>query len=381
MTSTAPAPPVAWDPHLGAFRVSRFAEASQVLRGEGWSSDPGLSPLTSEALRDMPPGTLVFTDPPEHTRLRRQLAPAFTPQAIGRLRPRVVAVIDAVLDGLADAPGGEVDILADVAHPVTLAVIAELLDVGVEGAHLFAEHTPQLSRMLELDATAEDMMASAIASTEMMLFLTPIIAERRQHPGEDFISALLALVTGDDVDDAAAAGGLSLQEVMATCILLLAAGHETTSNMITNSTLALLTHPDQQQHLHAHPERAIEELLRLQGAAKLAGRTATRDHYVAGTHIPTGAAVLVDLHQANRDPDRLLDPARMDLSREPVGHLAFGAGVHFCLGAALARLETVETLTRVFTRYPDLTLVTQTPRWRESSTFRGVHELQVRTGT
>jgi cytochrome P450 len=227
------------------------------------------------------------------------------------------------------------------------------------------------------------MTAGVIASTEMMLFLTPIIAERRRRPGQDFISALLALVDGADDGVQAAGdrtGGLTLREVLATCILLLAAGHETTANLITNSTLALLIHPGQQPYLHADPERAVEELLRLHGAAKLVGRTATFDQDLAGTRVPAGAAVLVDLHQANRDPDRHLDPARMDLSREPAGHLAFGAGWHFCLGAALARLQTVETLTRTFTRYPDLTLVTRNPRWRGSSTFHGMCELPVRTG-
>jgi cytochrome P450 len=361
--------PVRWDDETGAFRVSGFIEASAVLRGAGWSSDPRRSPLVSPKIRDMPRGSLLFADPPDHTRLRRLLSPAFTASAIGRLRPRITAIVDAVLDGLPDA-GPEIDVLRDVSYPLTLAVIAELLDVGVEGARLFAEQTPNLVRMLEIDAGPEDLMASAVAATELTLFLTPILAERRQEPGNDFISALLAI--GDEPD------GLGLREVLATCILLLAAGHETTANLIANSTLALLNQPEQLPHLLEDPHRAVDELLRLEGAVKLAGRTALTDHDLGGQHITAGQAVLVDIYQANRDPLRFPTPLRLDLSRTPTGHLAFGAGPHFCLGAALARLETAETLTRLFTRYPDPALTSAPTRWRESSTFHGLRELPVR---
>jgi cytochrome P450 len=349
--------------------VSGFAEASAVLRGAGWSSDPRRSPLSLPEVRDMQRGSLLFADPPDHTRLRRLLSPAFTPSAIGRLRPRITAIVDAVLDGLPDA-GPEIDVLRDVGYPLTLAVIAELLDVGVEGAQLFAEQTPNLVRMLEIDAGPEDLMDSAVAAMELTLFLTPILAERRHEPGNDFISALLAIGDGPD--------GLGPREVLATCILLLAAGHETTANLIANSALALLNQPEQLPHLFKDPHQAIEELLRLEGAIKLAGRTALADHNLGGQRITAGQAVLVDIYQANRDPLRFPTPLRLDLSRTPTGHLAFGAGPHFCLGAALARLETAETLTRLFTRYPDLALTSAPTRWRESTTFRRLRKLPVR---
>jgi len=362
---TSTSQPVRWDAETGAFRVSAFAPAATVLRGEGWSSDIRLSPLISEEVRDLPPGSLLFSDPPEHTRLRRLIAPAFTPKAIELLRSRVVAIVDAVLDGLPEI-GPEIDILADIGYPVTLAVIAELLDVGVEGAELFADQTPSLVRMLELDAGPDDMMASAVASTELTLFLTPILARRRGNPGNDFISALLAIPE------------LSLQEVLSTCVVLLAAGHETTANFIANSTLALLNQPDQLPLLLANPERAVEELLRLHGAAKLAGRTALTDHQLGGQRIASGQAVLVDIYQANRDPLRFPDPLRMDLSRELSGHLAFGIGPHFCLGAALARLEASEILTRMFVRYPHLARIDVPVRWRRSTGFHALEELPVR---
>jgi hypothetical protein len=313
---------------------------------------------------------MLFTDPPEHTRLRRLLSPAFTPNPISRLRPRVAAITDAVLDGLDDAgPGAEVDVVADIAYPVALAVIAELFDVGAEGAQVFAEHTPTMVRMLEIEADIEDLTASAIASTEVMLFLTPLFAERRHTPGEDFISALRVLCDQPD--------GLDLQDALATCILVLVAGHETTANLIANSTLALLKHPDQIPHLHTDPHRAIEELLRLEGAAKLIGRTALIDHQVAGQHIDAGSAVLIDIRQANRDPHRWAEPQRLELSRSPAGNLAFGGGAHFCLGAALARLEATESLTRFFSRQSELRLTDAPIRWREWSAFHGLDELRL----
>ena len=363
--------PASWDDETGAFRITGYSEASAVLRGDGWSSDPRLSPLVAPQARDMPPGALLFTDPPEHTRLRQLVSPAFTPKSIEQLRPRVTSIVDAALDGLAELDP-EIDILADVAYPVTLAVIAELLDVGTDGAQQFAEQTPNLVRMLEIDASPEDLMASAIASTELMLFLTPILAERARHPGDDFISGLLVLQGEPD--------GLDLAEIMATCILLLAAGHETTANLITNSTLALLDHPNQLPHLFANPERAVEELLRLEGPVKVAGRTALVDHHVGGEHIRPGQAALVHIQQANRDPLRFVAPLRLDLTRKPTGHLAFGAGPHFCLGAALARLETAETLTRLFARYPTLASAHTTTRWRHSTTFHALERLHVQLG-
>lgn len=358
---------VSWQEDLGAFLVTGFDEAQAVLRGSGWTSDPRLSPLAPPEVRTMPGGLLVFLDPPEHTRVRRLLNPVFTPTMVQRLRPRVTAIVDAVLDGLdADAP---VDVVSDVAAPVPIAVIAELFDIGIEGAQLFHRCTGDLVRLLEVSPSPADLTASASASVEATLFLTPILAQRQQNPGDDYISALLAVQGEPD--------GLSLQEVLATCVLLVAAGHETTTGLIANATHALLTHPDQRQHLFDNPDRAVAELLRLEGPAKLVGRTALTDHNLDGIHIAAGTPVFVHLQEANRDPRRFADPRRLDLTRTPVGQLAFGSGPHFCLGAALARLESVETLTRVFRRYPDLALTDGPVTWSTSTTFHRLTELPV----
>ncbi|MFC5184507.1 cytochrome P450 [Actinomadura harenae] len=358
-------PPGAWvvrDETLGAFVVSGYDEAARVLREPGWSSDPRRIAGRSLAV---PPGVLLFLDPPDHTRLRRLLSPAFTPRAVGRLRPRVAAIVDTVLSGLfADAD--EADLMAEAAYLVPLAVIAELLDVGAEGARVFREHTPGLVRMLEAVPTAEDVERGAEASQEVMMFLLPLLVERRRAPGGDFVGAL------------AATDGLSLEELLATCVLLLAAGHETTANLIGNGASALLRDRAQIERLHADPARAVEELLRAEPPVRLAGRVALTDHELGGVRVPAGSRVVVRIDAANRDPRRFADPGRLDLSREPLPHLAFGGGHHYCLGAALARLEAAETLTRLFGRFPDLAPAAPEPRRRTSTTFNGWATLPVR---
>lgn len=370
MTTASTRAPVHWDGELGALRVTGYAEASAILRGEGWSSDLRRSSLVNEELKDMPAVSLIVLDPPEHTHIRGMLSPAFTPRMVERLRPRVAAIVDAVLDGAAEVGPG-IDVLADVGYPIALAVISELFDVGVEGAELFAELTPQLARGLEFDASAEDLIASAVATTEMTLFLTPILNERRRRPGADFISALLAL------SDEHQPNGLSLGEVMSTCVLLLIAGHETTANLIANSTRALLAEPAQIPNLHADPVRATEELLRCHGPVRLVMRTAIVDHNIAGHQVAASDSVLVDVAAANRDPVHVTDGERMDLARAPVGHLAFGGGIHFCLGAALARLESTEALSRLFARFPSMTLTDEIPERRPSTSLIALKSLAV----
>lgn len=352
--------PVRFDETLGTVSVTGFAEASAVLRGEGWSSDPRNSPLAPPEFASMPPGAMLFMDPPDHTRLRRLIAPAFTPKAIERLRPRVAAVVDAALTDLPE----ETDLLAEFGYLVPLAVIAELLDVGAEGAEVFREHTPALVRMLEIDAGPEDLAAATAASFEVTMFLVPLLTARRVDPGDDFISALLA------VDE------LTLDEVLATCILLLAAGHETTANLIANGALALLDDPGQLPALQADPVVAVEELLRFTSPVRLAGRVARTDHTLGGVEIPAGTQVFLHLDAANRDPRRWADAGTLDLTRQGPPHLGFGAGAHFCLGAALARLEAAEALPALFAAYPDLKLAGEV-RWRDSTTFHGVESLPV----
>jgi cytochrome P450 len=359
--------PVRWDAAIGAFVVTGFEEASAVLRSGGWSSDPANSPLAPPGTAELPTGLMLFRDPPDHTRLRRLVAPAFTARAVEGLRPRVAAVVDACLAGF--APGDEVDLMSEFAYLVPMAVIAELLDVGVEGAEVFLEQTPRLVRMLEVDAGADDLAEAVAAALEVTIFLTPILSERRRGTGgDDFVSALLA------------AEELSLDEVLATCILLLAAGHETTANLIGSGALAVLQDPARRPQLLADPARAIEELLRLHGPVKLIARTALTDHELGGLRVRAGQPVVLLVDRAGRDPRRWAEPERLDLTRNGPPHLGFGTGIHFCLGAALARMEAAEALTRLHRTFPGTALTTSEPRWRASTTFHALEELPVRLG-
>lgn len=356
---------VRWDSDLGVFLVTGFDEASAVLRGQGWSSDPTRSPRAVAQLAEAPSGLMLFRDPPDHTRLRRLVAPAFAARAVENLRPRVAAIVEACLDGLDDGQGGDVDLLADYGYLIPLAVIAELLDVGVEGAQLFLEQTPHLARLLEIDVSEDDVTNAVTAALEVTMFLTPILAERRGNGGDDFISALLAT-------------DLALDEVLATCVLLLAAGHETTANIIGTGAMALLRHPDQQPLLAADPGRGVEELIRMHGPVKLIARTALTEHDLAGVPIAAGQQVLLRLDLANQDPRRWDSPHTLDLARTGPAHLGFGTGIHFCLGAALARMEAAEALDRLFDRYPQLVALDEEPQWRSSSTFHRLEALPAR---
>jgi cytochrome P450 len=198
------------------------------------------------------------------------------------------------------------------------------------------------------------------------MFLTPILAARRgAGGGDDFISALLATE-------------LALDEVLATCVLLLAAGHETTANIIGTGTMALLRHPDQQPLLAADPARGVEELIRMHGPVKLIARTSLTGHDLGGLRVEPGQPVLLRLDQANRDPRRWDAPHTLDLARTGPAHLGFGTGIHFCLGAALARMEATEALVRLFERYPQMVALDPEPQWRSSSTFHRLEALPAR---
>jgi cytochrome P450 len=360
-------PPVTWDDEHGVFVVSGFEEANTVLRGSGWSSEPARSPLAPPEMSAAGSGTMLFRDPPDHTRLRRLVAPAFSARAVESLRPRVAAIVASCLDGLEGSAGGgdDVDLISDYAYLIPLAVIAELLDVGVEGAEVFLEQTPRLVKLLEVDPSPDDVTDAVAAALEVTMFLTPVLSNRRGGgQGDDFISALLATE-------------LTLDEVLSTVVLLLAAGHETTANLIGSGAVALLKQPEQQPLLFADPPRAIEELIRVHGPVKLIGRTALIDHELGGVRIEAGQAVLLRLDAAGQDPRRWDDPGTLDLSRSGPAHLGFGTGIHFCLGAALARMEAAEALVGLFGRYPFMSLAAPAPRWRDSSTFHGLRRLDV----
>lgn len=371
--------PVYWDGDLDAFLVTSYAEASAVLRGPGWSSDPNRNPalaarfdraeLENQALRT----TLLTMDPPDHTRLRRLLTPAFTPRAIDALHPRITAVVKSALADLDKAD--EVDVVADIGYPIPVAVMCELLDVDIDGAQLLRTETPKLVGILEFDPGEEAILAAEEGTASLALHLLPILGDRRHRPGGDLASQLLHVG-----DDGSGDGELGLDEVLATCILLLTAGHETTANVIGNGVRTLMEHPDQLRLIQRDPaliKPAIEEILRFECPAKIVGRTSLIDRQLGGQTIRAGQRVLVLLGAANRDPGQFRDPECFDITRAPAPHLAFGAGPHFCLGAALSRAEAQETLRQLLPLLTEWRLAPGAPAWRVSDTFRALENLHL----
>ncbi len=334
--------PVQWNEELGAHLVLSHEHARAVLRSPEWSSDPRNSPQLLASLGGPGAGSelwsrsLLMSDPPTHTRLRSAVNRFFTPRAVQRIRERVAAIVDSAFAPLVE--GEPIEVMSELAYPIPLAVIAELFDVGLEGAELLRAETPTLARMLELDPTAAELEAIGTAGMTVMLFLVPIVAQRRLDPGEDLLSALIH----------APDGGVSLEtdEIITMCVLLLAAGHETTANLIGNGTLALVEQPDQLEWLARHPEhslKAVDELLRYDSPAQVASRVARNDLVLGGARVRKGQQALVVLGAANRDPMDYSDPDRLDLTRTGPPHLAFGNGPHYCVGAGLARLEAQAT--------------------------------------
>lgn len=337
---------VQWNEQLGAYLVLSYEHAATVLRSPEWSSDPrnssqalaflgGSGPVSEQWSR-----SLLMSDPPAHTRLRAAVNRFFTPRAVRSIRGRVAAIVDSAFTALAE--GEPIELMSELAYPIPLAVIAELFDVGLEGAELLRSETPTLARMLELDPTPAEIEAIGTAAMTLMLFLVPIVAQRREDPGEDLLSALVHPPDGDTP--------LETDEIITMCLLLLAAGHETTANLIGNGTLALLQHPEQLDWLRLHPDLsagAVDELLRYDSPAQVASRIARNDLVLGGVRVCKGEQALVVLGAANRDPARYLDPDRLDLTRAGPPNLAFGNGPHYCVGAGLARLEAQETFNRL----------------------------------
>lgn len=368
--------PAQWNEDLGAHLILSHELAGRVLKGQQWSSDPRNSPELfasmggSGSAGEVWVESLLMSDPPGHTRLRRAVNRFFTPRAVHGIRGRVAAIVDTALEPLRD--GEPVELMGEVAYPIPLGVIAELFDVGLEGAQLLREQTPTLARMLELDPGEDELREISAAAMAVMLFLVPVVAQRRTEPGDDLLSALIHPPDG----------GVALQteEIITMCLLLLAAAHETTANLIGNGTLALLQAPKQLRWLAEHPGQtgqAVEELLRFDSPAQVASRVAMVDMTLGGVMVHESQQALVVLGAANRDPSCYPDPDRLDLSRPGPAHLAFGNGPHYCVGAGLARLEALEA----FSRLAQLPVAQLTGCWSyerdRSRTFRRLRRLQI----
>lgn len=367
---------------LGFTALSRFADCAAVLRSPNASADDrkardwparvreqGFDP--DELLRDqvLP---FLFLDPPDHTRLRGLVTKAFTPRVIENLRPRVDAIVRDLLD--AASQRGSIEIIEDLAYPLPVAIISEMLGVPKEDNDTFKGWSREMARSLdpEFVLAPEVNARREKAITEFREYMARLIATRRARPGDDLLSALIAAEEEGS--------RLTEGELLSTAILLLIAGHETTVNLIGNGTLALLRNPDQLQRLRDDPsliKTAIEEVLRFDPPVQLTGRYALDDIEISDRVIPKDTQTVLLLGAANRDPAQFPDPDRLDIARADNRHLAFGMGIHFCLGAPLARIEGQVAIGEFVRRVQQPQLAQDPPPYKENITLRGIASLPV----
>ncbi|HEY9438435.1 MAG TPA: cytochrome P450 [Streptomyces sp.] len=312
---------------------------------------------------------ILDLEAPDHTRIRRLVAKAFTPRTVEALTPAVERLAAGLVGEFVDAGGG--DLLTEVAEPLPVAVIAEMLGVPESDRPLLRPWSAAICGMFELNPSEEAARAAVEASVEFSSYLRGLITERRGDPGPDLITALIA--AHDDEDR------LTEQEIISTCVLLLNAGHEATVNATVNSWWMLFRHPEQLAALradHSLLPTAVEELLRYDTPAPMFARWVLDEIEIDGTVLPRGSQVALLFASANRDPGRFADADRLDLSREDNPHISFGAGIHYCLGAPLARVELAASFGELLRRAPGMRPVAE-PRWKPGYVIRGLRELLV----
>ncbi|MDQ1397182.1 MAG: hypothetical protein QOG64_2441 [Acidimicrobiaceae bacterium] len=367
----------------GAWVVSRHADATRVLRDPTFSSNSfgnnenfaAIRPMLEEQLGigellRLQERAMLFLDPPDHTRLRRLVSKAFSTRAVDALRPRAEEVVAGLLDDI--EAKGEMDVICDLAYPLPITMICEMIGVPVADRELFEQWTPSAVKVLDPSDDFSLLQEANEAITHFVDYFRDLIASRRRAPGEDLLSGLIA---AEDEGDR-----LTEQELLSTLILLLIAGHETTVNLIGNGMLALLRHQDQLSRLRSDPAligSAVEEMLRFDSPVQLTGRTALAEQEVAGETVAKGSEVIVLLGAANRDPQQFPNPDGLDIGRGDRNHIAFGGGIHVCLGAPLARLEGKSAIGGAVARWSHLELVGDEPDRKETITLRGLKSLRV----
>jgi cytochrome P450 len=355
---------------IEAWLVTRFADVRDVLsdsvrfsNAQGRGQVQGAPQLSEEEIARMRAGNLLASDPPDHTRLRRLLTPEFTVRRMRRLAPRIQQIVAEHLDAM-EHTGPPVDLVSAFALPVPSLVICELLGVPYADR---AEFQARTNRQIDLSVSVEERLR---LGRESRAYMAELVARAQAAPGEDMIGMLVREHGGE----------LSTDELAGIASLLLIAGHETTANMLGLGTLALLRQPDQLAMVRDEPDRvdaAVEELLRwLTIVHTTIPRVTTTEVGIAGQRIGPGEVVLVSLPAANRDPELREDPERLDVTRGAVGHIAFGHGVHHCLGAPLARMEMRIAFPALLRRFPGLRLAGE-PQFRSFHFVYGLTSLEV----
>ena len=362
---------------MQAWLFSRYADVDTILRDHRhFSSDPRKRTASRGQRASLPnveEPSMLFLDPPDHTRLRALVNKAFTPRAVAALEPHIRELMATLLDAVEDPSG--FDLMAAVARPLPVIVIAEMLGIPAEDRARFAVWSDQRARILEPTLSAAERETAEAAMRSLDAYLMPIISARRADPQDDIISALAqAEEEGDKLTE---------REVLLMLRLLLVAGNETTTNLIGNGMLALLRHPDQLAALREDPAlipSAVEELLRFDSPVQVDVRSVLDDCDVNGFRVRRGDNIICLLGAANRDSDRFQVPDRLDVRRREQNHLAFGRGIHHCLGAPLARLEGRVVLETLIERFASMSLLGDVPAFRDSVVLRGLDSLPVAAG-
>lgn len=377
--------PVHWDPRLRSWLITRFDDVQAGLKDKRLSANRirpfvdqfgGLEKDDVHLLGDTLEHWAVFNDPPDHTRLRGLMNKAFTSHAIEGLRPRVVEIVDELLDDLDGRD--EIDLIADFAYPLPATVIAELMGVPRSDVDLLKDWSDKLATfVLTSRANPERYELAAKGIAEMTDYFGRLLDEHRRKPASDVTFGLIAAQEEGD--------RLTADELVATCILLLFAGHETTTQLLGNGSMALLRTPDQMAALHeARDDRkvvrnAVEEMLRWDGPALSTVRVAAETFELRGHEIREGDRVFLFNAAANRDPEAFEDPDVFDIARDGAArHVGFGWGIHFCIGAPLARLEGEIAFPRLLGRLGRIYLADEDPPWSDSLLARGLIRLPVR---
>ncbi|MFJ9816366.1 cytochrome P450 [Streptomyces sp. NPDC101151] len=370
LRDTAPVHRISGPDGAPAWLVTRYDDVREALADPRLSLDKRHATAGTHKGFALPPAldaNLLNMDPPDHTRIRRLVGHAFTPRRVQQLREPIRRTADQLLDAL--GPHGTADLVASYAAPLPITVICDLLGIPEEHRMDFRVWTDCL---VAPDPARPEAGKGAVVA--MLGFFTQLLADKRKAPADDLLSALIAVRDEGD--------RLGEDELMSLAFLILFAGYENTVQLIGNSVLALLRHPDQLAALRKDPAQltgAVEEFARYEGPALLAiRRFPVEDVTIAGVTVPAGETVWVSLSAANRDPARFTDPDRLDLTRDASGHLALGHGIHYCVGAPLARAETEIALAALLERFPELALAEADPQWRPSLRARGLLTLPVR---
>ncbi len=402
--------PIHWDEEMGFWVLARYADIASVYNDDRFSRAQGLmrgfQRLPENERRIAEPvyhsfsKTMFYADPPYHTHLRGLMNNAFTPRRVEQLRPYIQRVVDDLLDAV--QAKGQMDLIHDLAYPLPVMVIAELLGLPSQDRQRFKGWSDDLFAILGTVRHAPHLMERAAQSlTQMTEYITALSHKRREQPRDDLLSALTSVVDENEssacpyhasetrlsprsrerrAHEHLATAHLTQEELVANINILLSTGHETTTHLIGNGLLALLQNPDQMQKLRQEPRlisSAIEEMMRYENPVQITYRSAIEDVEMGGRQIRKGDLVNSILGSANRDLERYTDPDRFDITRNEGRHLNFGLGIHFCIGASLVRLEAEIAFLTILRRFPQLQFATEKLDWQEHPIFRGLKSLPV----